>query len=408
MKAIVYHFTIPKYVRAKAFGKYFPSLYYGKPSALSLRTVAEPDLPGEDWVKLKPLYTGVCGSDIGAIFYNTSPAMTPFNSFPSILGHEVVGFVTEVGKDVTTVEIGSRITIDPYIDCKVRGRETLCPECSKGLHSLCRYTGGTDNFGPGMVIGFSKDLPGSWSESMVAHESMVIPVPRVINDKLAVMTEPLSVGLHAVLRQPPTEGEHVLIIGGGMIAYTVIAAIRLLGIDCHITHLSLLDYQKQIGLKLGVNHAVTNREDLKGFMLRLLETSKHKPVIGKDVYRGGFDSVYDCIGSQKSLDDSLRMSRGRGKVTLVGCAAEIKKLDWTFIWANELSVLGSHGYSTQEAWQGRILSTQALLFELLAQNPDYPLEQLVTHEFELNQYQEAIVANLDRAKYKSIKTVFRL
>src|SRR5690625_1047850 len=409
MKAIVYNLTIPKYIAAKALGKKNPSLYYGKPSALTLKNVEEPQLLNENWVKVKPIFSGVCGSDMGAIFYKTSPALTPFNSFPSVLGHEVVGIVTEVGDKVKKVEAGQRITIDPYINCKVRGMNHLCSACKEGLHSLCRNKSGTDTFGPGMILGFCKELPGTWGESFVAHESMVIPIPDSVSDKVAAMFEPLSVGLHAVLRQPPQKGEHVLVIGGGMIAYTVIAAIRLLGIDCHITQLSLLPYQKEMGLTLGVNQGVTNLKELEHMMLQNIpNTTKHKPVVGRSVFMGGFDAVYDCIGSKESLNDAISMTRGRGKITLVGCAGEIKNLDWTFVWANELSVLGAHAYSTKEVWQEKEISTQELLLEVIQQHKDYPLEQLITHEFSLDQYQEAIVANIDRKKHESIKTLFRI
>ena len=408
MRAVVYDFSIPNYIAAKALGKSFPSLYYGKPSAVALRNVHEPQLPGKKWVKMNPIYAGVCGSDMGAILFKTSPALTPFNSFPSVLGHEVVGVVTEIGTEVKVIEVGQRIAVDPYIACEVRGRTTLCPACKAGLHSLCRYKSGTDAFGPGMILGFCKELPGGWSESLVVHESMVIPVPHAVSDKVAVLFEPLSVGLHAVLRQPPEKGEHVLIIGGGMIAYTVIAALRLLEIGCHITHLSLLGYQQEMAMTLGVDKALTNRQELEEFMLTFPETTRHKPVIGKDVFVGGFDAVYDCIGSPESLSDALRLSRGRGKITLVGCAGEIKKLDWTFVWANELSIVGTHAYSKKERWEGKELSTYELLIELIKKHPDYPLEQLVTHEFPLDQYEEAIVANIERGKYKSIKTLLKI
>ncbi|HLQ96801.1 MAG TPA: alcohol dehydrogenase catalytic domain-containing protein [Pseudogracilibacillus sp.] len=408
MKAVVYDFTVPKYLAAKALGKRFPSMYYGKPSAVGLQNIEEPELPNQNWVKIKPVYAGLCGSDMGAILYKTSPSLTPFNSFPSVLGHEVAGVVTEVGSNVNKVEVGERVTVDPYINCEVRGMEHYCPSCKQGLHSLCRNKSGTESFGPGMILGFCKDLPGAWGESLVAHESMLIPLPDTISDKVAAIFEPLSVGLHAVLRQPPEKGEHVLIIGGGMIAYTVIAAIRLLGIDCHITQLSMLDYQKEMGLTLGVDQSITDRKKLEEAVLRNPETTKHKPTIGKDVFLGGFDAVYDCIGSETSLDDSLRMARGRGKVTLVGCAGEMKKLDWTFVWSNELNVLGTHAYSKNETWQGKDISTQELLLQLIEQNPEYPIEKLVTHEFPLEDYEEAIIANIERQKYKSIKTLFRI
>lgn len=85
----------------------------------------------------------------------------PFNSFPSITGHETVGYVTEVGANVDKVQIGQRVTVDPYINCEVRGVDELCPACEKGLQSLCRNKGGTNAFGPGMILGFSKELPGT-------------------------------------------------------------------------------------------------------------------------------------------------------------------------------------------------------------------------------------------------------
>lgn len=373
-----------------------------------MKKVKEPTLPNENWVKVRPIYSGVCGSDMGAIFYKTSPALTPFNSFPSVMGHETVGYVTEVGTNVKDVQVGQRVTVDPYINCEVREVDKPCPACEQGIHSLCRNKGGTSMFGAGMILGFCKELPGTWGESFVAHQSMVIPLPNDIPDKVAAMFEPLSVGLHAVLRQPPKDGEHVLVIGGGMIAYTVIAAIRLLGIDCIITQLSLLEYQRKIGLTLGVDEGVINKKDLEKVTLKIPQTKSYKPVIGDNVFLGGFDAVYDCIGSEDSIKTSLNQSCERGKVTLVGCAGEMKNLDWTFVWANELSVLGTHAYAKREVWQGKELSTQELLIQLLQANKDYPLEKLVTHEFPLKKYKEAIIANLERDKYESVKVLFRM
>lgn len=408
MKAVVYDFSVPKYLAAKAMGKRFPSLYYGKPSALSFKKMPEPDLPNEDWIKIKPIYSGLCGSDMGAIFYNTSPVLTPFNSFPSVMGHETVGYITEVGKNIKDLKVGQRVTVDPYINCEVRGIRDLCPACEQGLQSLCRNKAGSKAFGPGMILGFTSDLPGTWSEALVAHRSMVIPLPEEVSDKVGALFEPLSVGLHAVLRQVPKDGEHVLVIGGGMIAYTVIAAIRLLGIDCHITQMSLLDYQKQVGLRLGVNEGVINKTELKDVLLSLPQTESYEPVIGEEVYLGGFDSVFDCIGVENTVQTALDVAKERGKITLVGCAGEMKQMDWTFVWANELSIVGTHAYAKKEVWQDEEYSTQELLIKLIQENPDYPLEELITHEYPLKKYKKAIKTNIDREKYKSVKVLFRI
>src|SRR5699024_543231 len=133
----------------------------------------KPDLPNEDWIKIKPIYSGLCGSDMGAIFYNTSPVLTPFNSFPSVMGHETVGYITEVGKNIKDLKVGQRVTVDPYINCEVRGIRDLCPACEQGLQSLCRNKAGSKAFGPGMILGLQAiylelglkllSLTGQWS-----------------------------------------------------------------------------------------------------------------------------------------------------------------------------------------------------------------------------------------------------
>src|SRR5699024_2160730 len=138
---------------------------------------------------------------------------------------------------------------------------------------------------------------------------------------------------------------------------------------------------KEMGLKMGVNHAISGPNELKSAMLNLPSTSMHRPAMGRQVFKGGFDQVYDCIGSQRSLDDALRSSRARGHITLVGCAGQIDKLDWTFVWSNELTIEGTHAYAKQEEYQGEVLSTQNLLFKLIEKHPQYPLTQLVTHQF---------------------------
>lgn len=406
VKAIVYDFSIGKYVAAKSAGRLWPALYYGKPSALKLQELDEPALPGPKWIKVKPILSGICGTDMGAILYKSSPALTPFTSFPSVLGHEVVGIVTETGPEVTRVKEGDRIAIDPFISCAVRGIENPCPPCQAGLHCLCRYSGTSVGLAPGMLMGFCRDLPGSWSDLFVAHESMAIPVPDAMSHRLAVLIEPLSVGLHAVLLHPPKEGNRVLILGGGMMAFSALAALKLLNIDCQIVHHCRRNYQKEISLKLGADRVVQTREELEDDLLSLPMTNKHRPILGDPVYSGGYDIVYDCVGSRETLRDALRFTKERGHIILIGGAGEISKLDWTSVWTREITIHGSLGYG-RETWQGEQLSTHQLLINLLLEHPDYPLESLITHQFPLEGYQEAIKANMDRGAYQSIKTVFR-
>jgi len=79
------------------------------------------ELPGPDWVRLRPLLSGICGSDLSLLTGRSSAVLAPFNSFPAILGHEVVAVVEEAGA-AAGVTVGQRVVLDPIISCAARHR----------------------------------------------------------------------------------------------------------------------------------------------------------------------------------------------------------------------------------------------------------------------------------------------
>jgi threonine dehydrogenase-like Zn-dependent dehydrogenase len=129
-----------------------------------------------------------------------------------------------------------------------------------------------------------------------------------------------------------------------------------------------------------------------------------RPVVGRPFLASGFDRVFDCIGSAQSLGDALRVTAAGGTVVLLGGAGELPKIDWTFVWAKELRVVGTLAYG-YEAFHGERRRTFEVTLELLA-GTRLPLASLVTHTFALEEYGRAIETNLDRRGTRSIKTVF--
>ncbi|MFP2931388.1 alcohol dehydrogenase catalytic domain-containing protein, partial [Pyxidicoccus sp. 3LG] len=130
MKGLVFDLSIPKYVLARGLGGLYPKLHYGAGSCLSLRELPRPALPGPDWVRLKPLLTGLCGSDMATLFFKASPQLEPFNSFPAVLGHEILAEVTELGPQARGVEVGQRVAVDPLLPCRLRGIQPPCKPCA--------------------------------------------------------------------------------------------------------------------------------------------------------------------------------------------------------------------------------------------------------------------------------------
>ena len=134
MKGVTFDVSIPRFILAKTAGRVTDSAFFGALSGLRIRDLPDLDLPGPGWVEIEVIAGGICGSDIGNLTYESSPAMEPFGSFPAVLGHEIFGRVKSMGDEVTRVEVGQRVTVNPAISCTTRGYASTdrCPSCSWG------------------------------------------------------------------------------------------------------------------------------------------------------------------------------------------------------------------------------------------------------------------------------------
>ena len=405
MKAISYDVNLGTFFLGKAIGRQWPGLYYGPLSSLRYVDAPRPARRGEDWAVVEVTHAGVCGSDMAAVCYKSSPALTPFTSFPSILGHEIAGRVVEVGSAVEGIAPGDRVAVEPFLTCASRGLSVACEACREGRYCLCHHTA-EGPMAPGLVMGACRDHTGGWAEYVACHRSQLFKLPDDLSDEEGALVEPLSIGVHAVLRRVPRPGGEVLVIGSGMMAYAAIAALSWLAPGCRVTHMSHLPYQKEAGLALGAHEAICAGEgdDATSRVMAITGAKRHKPLLGRDVLTGGFDHVYDCVGSAQSLQDAFYFTRPRGTIVLVGAPGELPGLDWTFVWSRELSILGTLGYGVEQ-YEEAPVRTFDLTMRLMRERP-LPVGSLVTHRFPLERYQTAIEANLDRQAHRSIKTLF--
>lgn len=113
--------------------------------------------------------------------------------------------------------------------------------------------------------------------------------------------------------------------------------------------------------------------------------------------------IFDCVGSGQTVKQSLRFASPRGHIAMLGCAAEIRKLDLTFVWAREISVRGFVGYG-REDWEGKATHTFRVAHDLLVRS-DAPVEGMVTHVYPLGQYRNALSTAANRRKTGSVKVL---
>lgn len=403
MKAIRYDFSIPNYLKVRASDMLpVKRLEAGKVPGLAKVEMPEPALRGSEWVRVRPLLSGICGSDISALTGRQSPALTPFFSYPFVPGHEVLAEVVESGADAGSWRPGQRVVINPVIGCEIRGLPP-CRSCLAGDIGLC-VNAAEGDLAPAMLIGFSRDLPGGWSQGMVVHRSQLHAVPDELSDETAVLVEPFSVALHAVLKAPPPPDAKVLLIGGGSIGLLVLAALRLTGNQADVTVLARYPVQEELALAFGAT-SVRRSGSAGDAAVSVAGAKRYKPLRGADVYTGGFDWVYDCVGSAGSVADALRVAGPKGRVVMVGCAAEVPKLDLTPVWAHELDITGCYVYGRETGIEGSP-NTFDVAIGLLRDNPDFPLARMITHTFPLFQMQDALGVSLSRGRHAAVKVVF--
>lgn len=411
MRAVTFNVTIPSYLAGKSLGKFTEAATFGGLSGVRFGEIPAPGLPGDHWVRLEVLKSGICGSDIGNLTYKSSPAMEPFGSFPAVLGHEVLGRVAEVGSAVTRVEVGQRVALEPSISCVMRGYpDGLCSSCSDGFPSTCTRAGEEgetvidgEPIQAGLIVGYHTNLPGGWSDSMIAHEEQLFPVSDAMSDNSAVLIEPLAVGMHAALRCRPFPDGPVLVIGSGPIALGVVWALRAAGYQGELIAQVKRPHEQALAKALGASGVVTPGDEARD---ALVDTGAqaYMPIVGDEVYLGGgFPLIFDCVGSEQTIKQGLRYASVRGKIVLLGCAAEIPKLDLTFVWARELEIKGFQCYGDEE-WRGEIEHTFQITHDMILET-GAPVDDLVTHVYPLGQYRDALSAAANHRKTGSVKVV---
>ncbi len=398
MLALRYCKSVPRYLLMRAGAKRVKRLETSRLSPLKLEEIPEPRLPTPDWVRVRPLLSGICGSDLGTLSSENSPYFSPITSPPFVLGHEVVGVVAE---DRGDLRAGERVVLEPALGCAVRGIDPPCPFCASGRHALCVNVAKGD-VAPGIQTGFCRDTGGGWSEgALVAHPSQLHKVPDDVPDEAAAAIEPLACAVHAALKNEPGPEDTALVIGAGPVGLFVVAALKKLTRAGRIICVAKHDRQTKEALRLGADEVVHPREAYRK-LPAMLGTEAYKPELGKPVVMGGADKTFECVGSPGTIEDAVRLTRPGGNAAMVGMPPARSSLDLTALWYKEVSLTGSYAYGA-ETHEGEETSSFQLALRLAAQ---IGLETMVGPRFGLRDYREAIATARAAGREGHVRVVF--
>ena len=312
------------------------------PRQIEITDRPEP-VPASDEVLVRVTSVGVCGSDVH--YYERGRIGRYVLTQPLVLGHEVAGEVVRRGTNVTELEPGQRVSVEPGVPCR------RCGECRAGRYNLCQE------------IRFFATPPydGAFCEYITIPADFAHPVPDVMSDDAAALIEPLSVGIWATRKARVHPGDRVLVTGAGPIGILAAQAARACGAaDVAITDINpgRLAYAAALGI------TPINTSQAAG------PPTDNQPSV-----------ILECSGSESALTGAIGAMQPSGRIVLVGMGPDTITLPMSIIQDRELQITGIFRYAN--TWPAAIA---------LAASNQVQLDALVTHKFSLADAETALVA----------------
>ena len=412
MTTLLLERSLPRFAAARVVS----SFGSGRAAGIGpLRLVEQdaPEVPAEGWVRVDPVLSGICGSDLATLDGRSSRYFEDIVSFPFVPGHEVVGTVAAdtVAADGATLDAGSRVVLQPVLGCVARGIDPPCPACRAGQVGNCGYLA-FGHLRPGLQTGFCADTGGGWSTAgLVAHTSQLYAVPDALSDADAVTIEPVACAVHAVLSAPMTSGDVVAVLGAGTVGLLVTAALSHLAASGRIPAPATLlvgaryAHQQRLARELGATEALPP-DQLPRTVRRHSRSLSFGGAAGVTAtLSGGADVVFDCVGSPESIAQSLAIVRPRGTVALVGMPGKVT-VDLAPLWHREVRLAGAYAYGTEAVGeQGRRGATPTfdLAFEVAAATG---VGRLVSATYPLARFEDAVAHAGAAGRRGAVKIAF--
>ena len=273
--------------------------------------VPEP-VPGPGQVLVAVRACGICGSDLHFAAHGDqvlemsdrvaggAGAMDVDLSHDVFMGHEFSAEILEAGPDTETHPAGTLVTSLPVLLS-------------------------TKGFDP---IVFSNGTMGGYAERMLLSAPMLLPIPNGLDLRHAALTEPMSVGLHAVNKSNIATGETALVIGCGPIGIAIIASLRARGVE-NVVAADFSPRRRELATAMGAH--------------RVLDPADGSP----------FDSVkaavvFEAVGVPGIIDDILLRARHGTRLVVAGVCMQPDTVHPFFAIAKEINVQFSLAQTPEE------------------------------------------------------------
>lgn len=313
---------------------------------IELQDIAIPTM-GQNDVLIKIKKTAICGTDIH--IYNWDEWAQKHIKVPLTIGHEFVGEVVDIGKEVSTYfKMGDRVSGEGHIACG------HCRNCRAGRSHLCRSN---------ISVGVTRN--GCFAEYLCIPAVNAYPISSSVSDPIAAILDPFGNATHTALSFDLV-GEDVLITGAGPVGIMAAAIAKHAGAR-FVVITDVNDYRLKLAEKIGVTLAV---HPMKITL---------KEVMTKLGMKEGFDIGLEMSGNANAFNDMINHMNHAGKISLLGFLPAHTQIDWCQVIMKGLILKGIYGREMFDTWYKMITMLQSGL----------DISPVITHEFSIHDYQKA-------------------
>lgn len=322
-----------------------------------------PVLPSENYVKIAITHTGLCGSDVH--YYETGCCGSFKVESPMVLGHESSGVVVEVGKAVTTLQVGDRVACEPGVPSR------LSQEYKAGNYNLC----------PHMAFAATPPYDGTLCRYYTLPEDFCFKLPDHVTLEEGALVEPMSVAVHANRLADVRFGDNAIVFGAGPVGLLCASVARAFGCS-KVLICDIVEEKLEFALSNGMaTHTLNTRgktfEEIEAY---IQSQWGFAPSVG-----------IDATGNKFCVNMCLRALAKKGRFVQVGMGGnELDKFPLAEVMERELTYKGCFRYSV-----GDYQTSVELLGRGLVN-----VKPLVTHRFS---FEEALNAYKFSQEGKAIK-----
>jgi 2-desacetyl-2-hydroxyethyl bacteriochlorophyllide A dehydrogenase len=271
-------------------------------------------IPGPGEVRIKTKFVGICGSDIHGYLGTTGRRIAPM-----VMGHELSGTVSSIGKEVKGIKLNERVTVQPIINCG------YCNYCKEGAINIC----------PNREFLGVMQKNGALQEEFCVPAKNICVLPDNIGFEVGALIEPFAVAYRAVKQAHPVKNKTIMVCGSGTIGLMVLKVLKLhkaakvIMIDLSDERLTLA---MQHGADLSINpmkESIDERLEAEGI-------------------RQSINITFEAVGVTATVHQTIQYVKNKGLIVWVGNSDPMISLNMQQVVTRELHIQGTYVYTDED------------------------------------------------------------